>query len=423
MTHFPSVCIVACAGLITGIAQADTSGGLDLAEGFQASVFAEGIGRARHPYAAENGVVYVAVRPERGGSIGEIVALRDNDGDGVADETARRDAPIHTSIKVWGEHLYFADETTVYRLPFPPVDGLLPEGQPQVVVSGFLEQAQHAPKTFAISPDGDLFVNVGAPSNACQQEMRTKGSPGQNPCPQLDRQAGIWRFDAATLNQSQSDGEHFATGVRHAVAITWSEAHDGLYIVNHGRDQLHSLFPERYTAEENARLPAEEFHRVDEGANIGWPFSYWDPARNERMQAPEYGGDGQTASTNADYQDPLTTFPAHWAPNDLTFYPTGEGSFPSAYAGGAFIAFHGSWNRAPFPQQGYRVVFQPFEDGQPSGDWQPFASGFAGEGEIESPRDAEYRPTGLSVGPEGALYVADSMKGRIWKITHAGASY
>lgn len=92
--------------------------------------------------------------------------------------------------------------------------------------------------------------------------------------------------------------------------------------------------------------------------------------------------------------------------------------FPEKYRHGAFIAFHGSWNRLGHEQQGYKVVFVPMKDGKPSGDWEVFADGFAGEGPITSPGSAKYRPTGLAEGPDGSLYIADSQHGRVWRIVY-----
>jgi glucose/arabinose dehydrogenase len=92
--------------------------------------------------------------------------------------------------------------------------------------------------------------------------------------------------------------------------------------------------------------------------------------------------------------------------------------FPAKYKNGAFIAFHGSWNRAPLEQKGYLVAFVPFKDGLPSGEWEVFADGFAGVKPISNMNDIKYRPTGLAQGPDGSLYVSDSEKGRIWKIVY-----
>ena len=110
-------------------------------------------------------------------------------------------------------------------------------------------------------------------------------------------------------------------------------------------------------------------------------------------------------------------FPGHWAPNDLLFY-TGN-QFPARYKNGAFVCFHGSWNRAPLKQGGYFVAFVPFgKDGKPSGKWEVFAEGFAGGPEIMSPNDAKARPMGLTQGADGSLYITDSVKGKIWRVMY-----
>ncbi|MDX1539820.1 MAG: hypothetical protein R3349_00310, partial [Geminicoccaceae bacterium] len=258
-----------------------------------------------------------------------------------------------------------------------------------------------------------LYVNVGAPSNACMEQSRTPGSPGQDPCPLLDRHAGIWRFDAATTGQSFEDGERVVTGARNVVAIDHDPSSDAVYLVQHGRDQLHELYPDLYTVEESAEQPGEEFHRVSDGSNLGWPYTYWDWQEEARMVAPEYGGDGETRAEEGEYQEPLVALPGHWAPNDLLFVEDG----PDALTSGALIAFHGSWNRAPLPQAGFKVVFVPFEGGEVAGEWTVFADGFIGQETIYDRDDARFRPMGLAQGPDGALYVSDSVEGRIWRVS------
>ena len=94
--------------------------------------------------------------------------------------------------------------------------------------------------------------------------------------------------------------------------------------------------------------------------------------------------------------------------------------FPERYRHGAFIAFHGSTIRMPYSQAGYFVAFVPFRDGAPSGPWEVFADGFAGVDPIVSTSDAVARPMGLAQGPDGALYVSDSVKGKIWRVTFEG---
>lgn len=387
--------------------------GLVLPDGFKAVVVADSVGTARHIAVRDNGDIYVALRDLENGS--GIVALRDTNRDGVADRTEYFGETTGTGIDIFGDNLYFSSKTEIYRIPLD--DNLVPTGQVDTVISGFPEQSSHAAKTFTIDDNGNLYVNVGAPSNACMEETRTKGSPGMDPCPQLEWQGGIWMFDAAVTNQTQQeDGYHFATGIRNAVALEWNDNANALFAVQHGRDQLNTLWPEFYTDAQNAVLPSEDFLLIKEGSNFGWPYTYFDGIKNQRMIAPEYGGDGVKTSENGKFDNPILTFPGHWAPNDLTFYE-GE-QFPERYHHGAFVAFHGSWNRAPEPQAGYNIAFVPMSGDQPSGDYEIFADGFPGVDSFTSPGDAEYRPTGVTVGPDGSIYITDSTNGKIWRIVY-----
>ena len=390
--------------------------GLTLPAGFCASVFADRVGRARHIAVADNGDVFVSLRSSRRGDppVG-VMALRDSDGDGKADEQHNFGDVGGTGIALYGGYLYFAPDDRVLRYPLA-TGSLEPAGPPETIVSGLPAEASHATKSIEISRAGDLYVNIGAPSNTCQVEDRALRSPGQDPCPELERRAGVWRFDANRTGQTQADGQRFATGLRNMVALELHPETGVLYGVQHGRDQLAQNWPELYTERENAEKPAEEFVRIDEGDDFGWPYCFYDPELERKVLAPEYGGDGQEVGRCAEKEDPIVAFPGHWGPNGLLFY-TGD-QFPEDYRGGAFIAFHGSWNRAPLPQGGYNVVFQPFEDGEPAGDWEVFADGFAG-GE-KGPRSAEHRPSGLAQAPDGSLYVADDRGGRIYRIVYVG---
>lgn len=177
-----------------------------------------------------------------------------------------------------------------------------------------------------------------------------------------------------------------------------------LYAAVHGRDQLAENWG--FSVEANAEKPAEEFVRVEEGADFGWPYCFYDPAAKKKVLNPEYGGNGTEVGRCSDKKLPEVAFPAHWAPNAVSFYDGTQ--FPAEYRGGAFIAFHGSWNRAPLPQQGYRVVFVPFQNGRPLGSWTDFATP---EGDPTS-----IRPSGLAVGPDGSLYIGADMNGKIWRV-------
>jgi glucose/arabinose dehydrogenase len=393
---------------IGGAALAADNDGLTLSPGFSATVVQEGLGNGRHLAVAANGDIYLAGRDG-------LVAMRDTSGDSKVDQTARFGDVKGTGVRIFGDWLYASDDVGVYRYPLKKGE-LAPGGARQTVVSGFPLERQHSDKTFALDAKGTLYVNVGAPSNSCQEKDRQEGSMGLSPCPILEKYGGVWVFDGNKVDQKPANGRRFATGMRNAIAIQWNATQGALYSVIHGRDSIDALFPALYNAEDNATRQAEEFHQIVDGGDYGWPYTFYDTKLGKRVLAPEYGGDAKKSPEAGKYPDPLVAFPAHWAPNDLLFY-SGK-NFPAKYQDGAFIAFHGSWNRAPEPQAGYKVVFQPMKDGKPNGAWEIFADGFAGEMPNNSPRDAKYRPVGLAIGPDGSLFVADSQKGRIWKISY-----
>ena len=389
------------------------NGGITLPQGFCAVVVADGLGAARHLTVAPNGDIFVSIRSE-GGKGGGIVALRDTNGDGKADAREQFGNVGGTGIALRNGYLYHANITTVVRYKMP-AGALKPAGEPETIVAELPDQRSHAEKGIAFDDRGGLYVNVGAPSNACQQPDRRAKVPGQDPCPLLERHGGIWRFDENTAGQKQADGKRFATGLRQMIGLAW---HDGaLWVVMHNRDSLDTLWPGQFTAEHNAEWPAEYLVRATDESNFGWPYCFYSNAEKKLVTNPEYGGDGKKTDRCGTFTAPAVAFPGHWAPDDLTFY-TGT-QFPARYRGGAFVAFHGSWNRAPLPQGGYNVSFIPFVDGKP-GTRETFADGFAGKTPLANPNDAAARPAGLAVGPDGSLYVAEDAKGRIWRVIYTG---
>jgi len=395
-------------------AQTGESVSLTLPEGFEATIVAENLGRGRHLHVNENGDIYMMLSRDKDGK--GIVALRDQDGDGKAEIVKYFGERTGTGIEIYNGYLYHSTPTAIYRYKIEPGE-LVPSSEPELVIGGFPEQNQHNSKPFTFDGQGNIYVTVGAPSNACQEEARTVGSPGQDPCPQLLLQAGIWRFSADKLNQDhENDGYRYASGIRNAVAIHWNSAVNKLYAVQHGRDQLSQLWSEFYNDEQNAELPSEEFLMVNDGSDFGWPYGYFDHLQGKRMLSPEYGGDGKKEA-DSKFQDPILAFPGHYGPNDLIFYSGDQ--FPEEYKNGALIAFHGSWNRGPFEQKGYQVAFVPFKDDLPAGTWTTFANGFMGEKPIMSSGEAKRRPMGIAQDMDGRLYISDSINGTIWRIRYA----
>lgn len=395
------------------VADADNAG-LKLPAGFGALKVADGIGRARHIAVTAQGDVYVKLMRVADGK--GIVRLRDTNGDGKAEDISSMGNYGGTGIAIKNGYLYASSDEEVFRYKLDAKGDVVSPLQPEKIITGLINRRQHESKSITLDNNGNIYVNIGAYSNSCQERDRQPGSLGRMPCPILDSAGGIWQFKADKLNQTYGDGIRYATGLRNVVGLDWNNQLNQLFVMQHGRDDLHNLFPSLYTQQQNADLPAETMYALKKGDNAGWPYVYYDPFKNKKMLAPEYGGDGIKEGSQ-EYIDPVVAFPAHMAPNAMLFY-TGS-MFPAKYKNGAFIAFHGSWNRAPLPQEGYYVAFVPFENGKP-GKWEIFANGFAGIEVVTGTRGAQHRPSGLAEGPDGSLYVADDAKGTIYRIVYTG---
>jgi len=396
------------------------NGGITLPAGFCALVVADGLGEARHLAVAPNGDVYVALMRGPGGrgqaGPGGVVAMHDGDGDGRFETKEMIPSESTTGIALRNGYLYLAHPLSVQRYKMT-AGQLKPAGEPETIVGDLTPDRQHGDKGIAFDGRGSLYINIGAPSNACQQPDRRPGVKGVDPCPLLEKNAGIWKFDENKLNQKQADGSRFATGLRQMPALAWHD--NALFIVMNSRDQLNSFWPEKFTAQDNAERPAEPMYRAVQDSDFGWPYCYFDYGSKKLVLNPEYGGDGKEVGRCAQFTNPIAAYPAHWAPVAVMFY--GGAQFPQKYRDGAFIAFHGSWNRAPMPQDGYNVTFQPFAGGKPSGDFEVFAKGFAGKEPLMNPNDAVARPDGVAQAPDGSLYITDSQKGRVWRVIYTGA--
>ena len=394
------------------------TGILQLPAGFCATIFAEGITGARHMVVAPNGDVFVNTQASGRGaapvapSAGTIVALRDTDHDGKADIQQRFGAVGGTGIALADNYLYATSGNSIVRYRIAP-GSLTPAGNPDTIVTGLPMSGSHHSHNFVLN-GRTLYVNIGSASNACQKGDRQAGSPGNDPCTELETRAGIWQFDANRLRQQETDGSRFATGLRNSVALARNPLDGRLYATVHGRDQLHDNWPSLYTAEKSAENPGEELVLVHRGADYGWPYCYHDVDRKGLVLAPEYGGNGKKTGQCSSKTQALMAFPGHWAPDGMLFYSGNQ--FPAEYRGAAFVAFHGSWNRAPLPQAGFRVVAAPFRLGRPSGSFTTFADGFNPTPEPGRASPGTHRPVGLAQAPDGSIYISDDSGGTIWKV-------
>jgi glucose/arabinose dehydrogenase len=389
---------------------------VDLPRGFCATIFADDLGPARHMAVTPAGDVFVAIN-HGDEDPGQIVALRDRDHDGVADEREHFGDRGGNGIAWSDGQLFVAEDSRILQYSVP--DGeLLPNAPPRIVVNGLPDTGDHTAKTVVIGPGGDLFVNIGSASNSCQEDNRAVESPGIDPCPEIETRAGVWRFDAQGIEQPLFEGHHFAIGVRNANALAFEPRRGKLWAAQNGRDDLHVNWPEVFPEEEGLRLPSEEILVLEDETEYGWPYCYHDPTLG-LVLAPEYGGDGATVGMCSVLRGPEAVLPAHWAPLGIHFYRGRQ--FPSRYQGGMFVANHGSRFEPDAEEPpGYSVVFIPFIEGRPSGPHQSFATGFAGDAR-PLPDKAEHRPVGLAELPDGSLLVSDDAGGRIWQVHYVGA--
>lgn len=392
------------------LAQTENAG-LTLPPRFKAQKLVDSLGRVRHIAVSPNGKIYVRLARLKDGT-GTILLEERN---GKATVISRFGNFNGTGVYIKNGYLYTSSNSEIFRYKLDENYMVVNPNIPEKLVTGLVDKGTHETKSIVVDDAGNMFIPIGAPSNSCQFEDRKQGSLGQENCPLLETAGGVWLFKADKLNQTYKEGIRYSTGLRNVVAVDFNYQTKKLYVMQHGRDQLNTIFPHLYTVKDNAELPAECMYALHQGADAGWPYIYYDPFQKKKILAPEYGGDGKMEGSSQ-YLDPEAAYPAHMAPNGLLFY-TGN-QFPERYKNGAFIAFHGSWNRSPEPQKGFFVVFQPFKDGKPFGDWEVFADGFAGSPEKAASGRVDRKPCGLAQSADGSLYITDDLKGAIFKVTY-----
>ncbi len=310
-----------------------------------------------------------------GESPDQIMLLRDKDGDGVAETKKVFLNGLHSPIgmALVGDTLYVANTDAVIGFPYE-------EGATEITAKG--EKLADLPggpinhhwtKTMVAGPDGkSLYVGVGSNSNIAENGMEAE-----------ENRAAILQIDIES-----GEPRVYASGLRNPVGMDWKPDSDELWTVVNERDELGSdLVPDYLTS-------------VEEGGFYGWPYSYWGEHVDERVspQKPELVEEAIV---------PDYALGNHVAPLGLAF-SRGD-LLPERYRSGAFVGEHGSWNRKP--HSGYKVVFVPFQDGEPSGQPLNILTGFLSEDE-----KARGRPAGVAMDKSGALLVADDVGNTVWRV-------
>lgn len=351
--------------------------GIALPWGFEMNVFAKDLVNPRMMAVAEDGTVYVTRR-----SVGDVVMLRDQNSDGVADVqkvVARR--PDMHGIAIHGDTMYLATVNNVYRTTIQPDGTVTPLEQ---LVDDLPDAGQHPNRTLAAGPDGMLYISVGSTCNACAES---------NP-------------ESATLLRMKPDGSSrtiFASGLRNTIGFAFEPRSGEIYGMDHGIDWL------------GDNEQHEELNHIVKGKQYGWPYVYGASQFNPQDEPP---GDITMKEWAARSEEPVGFYTPHAAPMQMLFYSGNQ--FPKEYQGDAFVAMRGSWNRKP--PSGYEITRIHFSGGKPAA-FEVFAQGF-----LQRQGDKwlhQGRLAGLAQTKDGALLVSDDTNGVIYRIayTQKGGSW
>jgi glucose/arabinose dehydrogenase len=364
--------------------------------GFQATLFATGLNQPRVIRVAPNGDVFVAES-----AAGRVLVAHDADGAAPAKfEVFAGDLNRPFGIAFYPpgpepRYVYVAGTSEIVRYPYRS-DDLVPSGPREVVVPSLPSGGSHWTRDIAFSLDGKtMFVSVGSATNVAQ---------GMEPLRQAQLDAftathargAAWgaeenRADVLAFDPEGGNMRVFATGIRNCSGLTIQPLTGALWCVVNERDNLGEDLPPDYAA------------KVDQGAFYGWPWYYIGDHED-----PRHKGERPDLAGNIAVPDVLIQ--PHSAPLGIAFYEASQ--FPAEYRGDAFVALHGSWNRAK--RTGYKVVRLRFRDGRPTGEYEDFLVGFADDSSVWA------RPVDVAVASDGALLVTDDGGGAIWRVAYKG---
>lgn len=361
-------------------------------EGFAVEAFAQGFEQPRAMRVAPNGDLFVA-----DSQAGKVHVIRVADSGKPAREVFASGLREPYGIAFYPpgpqpQWVYVGNSDSVVRFPYATGD-MKARGGSQVIVPR-LPSGGHWTRDLAFTADGQrLLIAVGSGSNVAESLAREppKGLADWSRTQPLGAAWGSEELRADVLS-AQPDGKDlrvFATGLRNCTGLAIQPVTKEPWCTVNERDAIGDNTPLEYAT------------HVKEGAFYGWPW-YFIGAHED----PRHPG------ARPDLKDKVTVpdvfMQAHSAPLQIAFY---EGSmFPAEYRGGAFVTMHGSWNRAL--RTGYKVVFLPFRDGKPTGEYVDFMTGFVtGKGEVWG------RPVGVAVAKDGSLFVSDDAGRTIWRVS------
>lgn len=343
---------------------------LKLLPGFKINVFAKDLGHARMLAVADDGTVFLT-RPAEG----KVSAMRDVDGDGVAEKNEVVLSGIKDvhGITIHENFLYLATTKQLWRAP---LSGGKP-GKTEILIKDFPDGGQHSKRTLAFGPDGALYFSVGSSCNNCEESD--------------SEHATILRIDPQNWQRKV-----FAKGLRNTIGFSWHPETKEFWGMDHGSD------------DRGDNIPPEELNLLRENGDYGWPFCYGQNIVDKKANEPK---SGTKKDRCAKAIPPVLEYQAHSAPIGFAFY-TGT-KFPQEFRNDAFFASRGSWNRKP--ATGYKIVRVHFESGKPV-EFQDFVSGFL----IENGEAFFARVAGLAIGKDGSLLFTDDTNGMIYRVSYAG---
>lgn len=257
--------------------------GLKLPLKFKAILLAENLGKARHVFLTPQGGIYVRLaKPVNNKG---TLYLQENNGKAVGKNGFGNYGG--TGICIKNGYLYSSSNSEIFRYKLNAKNEVINPNMPEKIVTGLIDRWQHETKSLVLDNEGNLYVNIGAWLNSCQEKDRQKGSMGIKGCSLLDSAGGIWMFKADKLNQTYADGVRYATGLRNVVGLDWNQQDNELFVMQHGQDQLHDIFPDLYTVQQSALNPAECMFALKKNDNAGWSYLYYDYGQHKSVLAPE----------------------------------------------------------------------------------------------------------------------------------------